>query len=385
MGEVSYVDLFCGGGGLSEGFRRAGFKPVLGIDKKPKMLTAYRANHPEAEVWERDVLDIDPEELPETDIIVGSPPCQPFSIANSQKAPESVREGIKLLDWMLEVVRVKRPRFWIMENVPPVAKILPRERVPVIRVLNCADYGVPQTRRRCFAGSYLVPKPTHARIPSATLDKRHLKCWVSVREAIGDLGVPLVIRTSHSGGKKTAVRSDEPAFSVGTFSGAGKSRTTMYTLLSHTLPSGELEAMHKRKLDVPYVKKNPPLDPERPSRTVKPHMAKAPKDLLLSILDTPATTVQGDPRLWPRGHRMNRFSDGVPRGSGYRRLTVREAARLQSFPDSYLFVGPITWQYRHVGEAVPPLMAWHLANEMRPEFGLPKMDPPKSFLEWVKP
>ncbi|GAI46790.1 unnamed protein product, partial [marine sediment metagenome] len=82
------IDLFPGAGGFSEGFRQAGFKIILGIDKEPRMLSAYRANHPGTEVWERDVLTVDPNELPDADVIVGSPPCQDFSTASSKKNPE---------------------------------------------------------------------------------------------------------------------------------------------------------------------------------------------------------------------------------------------------------------------------------------------------------
>ena len=469
MRAPTVVDLFCGAGGFSEGFRRAGFRVVLGVDKEPRMLAAFKANHPDAEAWERDVLEIDPAELPDADVIIGSPPCQPFSVANTRRTPEAVRRGMELVDWMLRVVREKRPRFWVLENVPPVAKILPKW-IPVVRVLNAVEYGVPQRRLRCFAGDYPVPRPTHCDgpTPQLALDGRVLRPWVTVREAIGDLPPPVLYpkKLVHRGGMGRVQDMDEPSRTVkvdgrgGDFcndtilipdraavvsdetlerirrSGVGlrvhdpdrPARTVKCVtggpqnaeayLPCHILPEGELDAIGRRNLSGAYVEKNPPLEFGRPSRVVKSHLAKAPKELLLPaemsgkavgrmssvegkpraedkpggtvptysggpgtfdafLAFRPATTVQADPRLWPPGHHDLRRVV-------YRRLTVREAARLQSFPDSYAFVGPVSWQYRQVGEAVPPLLAWHLANAMRPAFGLDPLPEPKSFLEWVR-
>lgn len=434
------VDLFCGAGGLSEGFRRAGFEVVLAVDREPRMLAAYRANHPGTRVWERDVLTIDPAELPDADVVIGSPPCQPFSVANAKRNPE---EGMPLVDWMLGAVRAKKPRFWVMENVPPIAKHLPKW-IPAVRVLNAADYGVPQTRRRCFAGCYPVPPPTHCggRGFQATIGGGALKPWVTVREAIGDLPEPVLIRGGANSAQERRRRTlDEPSFAIradGTRDCfithtaqrnsnmvAGRNRTVdkpaftvdaaMDLALSeeplaigknaarilgdetveriersgvglgvhvmdrpaktvkcvtggpqnaeaylpcHTLPEAELEAQRRRNMAAAYMRKNPPATLGRPSRTVKSHIAKAPKELLLAV-------------------------PGSAGGVVFRRLTVRECARLQSFPDSYEFVGPVSWQYRQVGEAVPPLLAFHIANAMRPAFGLEPLPQPGSFLGWV--
>lgn len=372
MGAPTVVDLFCGAGGFSEGFRRAGFRVVLGVDREPRMLATYRANHPDTEVWERDVLTIDPSELPDTDVIIGSPPCQPFSIANRKRDPEL---GMVLVNWMLDTVRAKRPRFWVMENVPLATKHLP-SWVPVVRVLNAAEYGVPQTRRRCFAGDYPVPAPTHTLgpVPQRSLDRGVLRPWVTVREAIGDLPPPALHsvtivsdralrRISTARGGLRVQDPDRPSRTVVTYwRGPNIFDTFLATepVPQHSLPASELEAMEGRNLGGEFTRKNPPLDLGLPSRTVKSHLAKAPKELLLPLATNPGEAVL------------------------YRRLTVREAARLQSFPDSYVFVGPRSWQYRQVGEAVPPLLAFHIANAMRPAFGMEPLPPPRSFHEWVR-
>jgi len=352
---LSVVDLFCGGGGLSEGFRRAGFEVVLGIDKEPKMLAAYRANHPGTEVWARDVLDIDPEELPDADVIVGSPPCQPFSTANTQKTPESVGKGMELIEWMLEVVRVKRPLFWIMENVPPVMKLISRQDFPVRRVLNSADYGVPQTRRRLFAGDYLVPKPTHARISSSTLTGASLKPWVTVRDALGELPLRFITHSAHRNSNMIA----------------GRNRTL-------DSPSFTIEASP----DLVFSDK--PLaigkNADRIAALADPNNMNPDSRGPFSIDEPSRRNIISKMRL-EIGEYVTQHHDD--RNLIYRKLTVREGARLQSFPDAYIFSGSLTWQNRQVGEAVPPLMAWHLVNEMRPTFGLSKLEPSNDFLAWV--
>ena len=439
------IDLFCGAGGFSEGFRRAGFKIILGIDKEPRMLAAFRANHLGTEVWERDVLTIDPSELPDADVIIGSPPCQPFSVASSKKDPE---KGMILVNWMLDAVRHKKPRFWVMENVPPVVKYLPNW-IPVVKILNAVEYGVPQTRKRCFAGDYPLPAPTHCNGPKSqpTIDGRILKRWVTVRDAIGDLPEPLLIQSGANSAQERRMRTpDEPSFTIradGTQDRyyfisriaqrnsnmvAGRNRTTdqpsftvdatMDLALSEEplavgknatriLSEQAVERISKHGLRVQDPDRpakavttysggprtfdtflacheyspNPspraiarrgercgwkrgwdkhgvhllPLD--EPSQTVLGHIGKDGKDFLVRNPDSPATTVQADPRLWPRGHHDLRKVV-------YRRLTVRECARLQNFPDDYVFVGSLLWQYRQVGEAVPPLMAQRIAEEM---------------------
>ena len=404
MSEPTVVDLFCCGGGFSEGFRKAGFKVILGVDIEPKYLETFRLNHEGSEAWERDLAAVRASDLPDADVIIGSPPCQAFSYANSKRDPT---EGMSRVNRMLNIVLEKKPRFWIMENVPPILEYLPRS-VPVRRVLNCADFGVPQTRKRCFAGDYPIPAPTHSRNPSQTLSGRSLRKWRTVREAIGNLPPPALIIDPNN--KNPNSRGPFPTDGPLNRAIIGKMRLEVS---NHTLPETELQAIMKRNLEGAYSRKNPPLKFDAPSRTLKPHMAKTPKDVLpvsmhnqvpmkleepayaittklgtalkhpqrpIPVGDDmkPATVVQSDPRRWPHGHHENRKDY-------YRRLTIRECARLQSFPDSYIFKGSATLCYRMIGEAVPPLMAFHLANVMRLSFGLESLSPPETFAEWIGP
>ncbi len=357
------MDFFPGAGGFSEGFRRAGFKIILAIDNEPRMLAAYRANHPGTEVWERDVLTIDPSELPDADVIIGSPPCQDFSTANVNRDPE---KGMVLVNWMLDTVKAKKPHFWVMENVPGVKRHLPNW-IPTIKTLNAVEYGVPQTRKRCFAGNYPIPLPTHNNgpQPQRTLDGRVLKPWVTVRDAIWDLvmdtggGRPL---TSRQMGKINEHRKR-----IGL-----KSAPDPIDKPSRTIMASEAASTEKNiVIPVAGEEFNPdyesvPLDPDKPSKTVttlwrcdhRLSGGRMGRYVVPDVnWDSPATTVQSDPRLWPRGHHKLRKVF-------FRRTTVRERARPQSFPDSYKFIGSLSWQSTQIGEAVPPLLAQRIAEDM---------------------
>lgn len=394
------VDLFCGAGGFSEGFRRAGFEIVLGVDREPKMLVAFRANHPETEVWERDVLTIDPGELPDADVIIGSPPCQDFSNANPKRKPE---RGMILVNWMLDAVRTKKPKFWVLENVRGLAEFLP-PRVPVVRVLNAVEYGVPQTRVRLFAGDYPIPAPTHNNGPESqpTLDGRILKPWVTVRDAIWDLvssdsGKSLTseqMKKINEHRRKVGLRDapdslDKPCRTVMASEAKSTEKNIVISVVSERAVK-RIESHGGLRVQDPnrpartvttysggprtfdtFLGFNPDyesetLDPDKPSHTVVPNWrcdhrlpgGRFGRYVVPDVnLDSPATTVQADPRIWPRGHHKLRKIF-------FRRTTVRERARLQSFPDDYKFVGSHTQQSQQVGEAVPPLLAQRIAEEM---------------------
>lgn len=313
--KPTVIDLFCGAGGFSEGFKQAGFEIILGIDKEPKMLAAFRANHPGTEVWERDVLEIDPSELPEADVIIGSPPCQDFSTSNPKRNP---KRGMVPVNWMLNVIGKKAPRFWILENVRGLIKHLPMKIRS--KLLIATDYGVPQTRVRLFTGNYPLPRPTHSEHPQNTLDGRELKPWVTIRDAL------VFVDTA-----------GDLAF----------------------LSEKQLERINKHRQERGILPA--PDDINQPSRTITASESKfTEKNIIIEDpnLNAPATTVQADPRLWPRGHHYLRKKY-------WRRCTVRELAILQSFPDNYEFVGSISWQRRQVGEAVPPLLARRIAEGIR--------------------
>lgn len=163
---MKVVDLFSGAGGFSLGFDYAGFEVAYALDSWKVACESFGMNFPKAEVVCEDALKLTPDDIPDADVIIGGPPCQAFSVANVRH--EIVPEDFALINWFLEVVEAKRPKWWIMENVPPVKPYLPMGIMK--NTYRMCDYGVPQIRRRIFAGCYNKPPkcPTKALFPLVT-------------------------------------------------------------------------------------------------------------------------------------------------------------------------------------------------------------------------
>ena len=190
MKKPKIIDLFCGCGGLACGFREAGFKSVFALDNDGPAAETYRRNF-KHQVFDGDIADLD-EISVEADVIVGGPPCQGFSPLGKMTPSEAVaKRHVKLNTlWRhyLRIVDMVNPKVFVVENVPQILKsgeflLLTREAERrgyelVSGILNAADYGVPQMRRRAIIIASRVGEP-HLPVPSG---KRS-----SVRDAIGDL------------------------------------------------------------------------------------------------------------------------------------------------------------------------------------------------------
>lgn len=283
------LDLFCGCGGFSHGFMGAGYKIKYGIDNDKNVKETFEYNHPNAEFILADLYDFNPNDFDyDVDIVIGSPPCQQFSTAKSNANPEI---GMELVGIFREWIDVIKPKKWIMENVPGIFKYLSFMRYPEINVLNSVYYGVPQIRKRCFAGDYCPPLHTHRDYGKLRFHPNKydgtwlLKHCVTVWDALKD-----IMTTSNK---------------------------TTYTNL---------------------------LDPEEYS------------------IHEPCKTIRSIPIKWIDG-KLD-LVNGYPRTTGYRKFTVRETARIQSFPDDFKFFGAESNQYKMIGNAMPPLMAFALAKSI---------------------
>jgi len=161
---MKVADLFNGCGGLSLGFDYVeDFELVYALDNWDVACKSYKANFPSVDVDCRDALDVKPSEIPRVDVLIGGPPCQAFSIVNnkSRRTFDS-----SLVGWFCRVVECQQPKFWIMENVPPLYNFIPSKYHK--KIYKMSDYGVPQIRKRVFVGKYNEPlkHPTKAVFPT---------------------------------------------------------------------------------------------------------------------------------------------------------------------------------------------------------------------------
>ena len=177
---VVVIDLFCGMGGFTQGAIDAGAEVILAVDSWDEAIIVHEHNHPDVKVMRWELGDpyayrwflkfLEPYRANYHIHLHASPPCQALSNASSRD-PE---EGMGMVRWYLDLVKSVMPDSWSMENVVPVRKRLP-EGTPST-ILNSADFGVPQTRRRCYAGEGWVAESTHNK-----------EEWVSVIEALPHL------------------------------------------------------------------------------------------------------------------------------------------------------------------------------------------------------
>jgi DNA (cytosine-5)-methyltransferase 1 len=378
------VDLFCGAGGLSQGFRSVGYEVSFALDSDLDSCESYALNHPGTDVAHSSITDMSPRDVLErsggdVDVVIGGPSCQGFSTARKDRWHDPHSERNELWIHMLDVVATLRPRAFLLENVPGLvywkrggfgATIIKEFgnlgfTVSEPRILLAADYGVPQRRRRLFIVGLLgdqefrFPEQTHMggwRRDSLELWEQrrrevgllpHLSCW----EAIGDL--PLLEGSSGTSELSYPGRSPTP-FIRGMRGSERKLRDHEAFVLSE-----------KNRSLVKHVPRGGTW------RDIPRHLLP---DRFRGMRRTDSTNVFGrlDPSL-PAYTITTHF--GNPTAGCFihpyedRGLTVREGARLQSFPDRYRFAGTLKSRYRQVGNAVPPILAAVLADAIATQIG----------------
>lgn len=199
---MKVADFFCGGGGFSEGFRQAGVEIVFAVDKWGPAVKTYKGNKPGVNVIQDDVIRISnlPDDefeaiVPDTEVIIGSPPCQSFSHSNkSGNADKSI--GIQLIEAYLKIIARKKYKkgsilkYWVLENVPAVKNYIKEEYTAVDFGLegdfvlrphggasgkyNAKYFGAPTNRERYLCGEF--PKPTKTKSDSKAKLQAHRKC-----------------------------------------------------------------------------------------------------------------------------------------------------------------------------------------------------------------
>ena len=372
VGERTYVavDLFCGCGGISAGLRDSGVRVIAGADIEPNYICTFRHNFPEAQAVTDDLSKLDPSKFMQRlglkegqlDILAGGPPCQGFSKNVPRKHRFLDDSNNLLVLTFIKYVEALQPKFVLMENVAEMKNGFERSYTQEIvsrlqedgyrvsyQVLNAADYGVPQRRRRAFFIAWKAPlslnfpTPTHIR-PTNGPSEFSLLPWlewqhVTVWEAIGDLpSIP------HDDGRKTYEYRCEP------FSEYQRNiRRGCEMVMNHT-PRALAPTQYERLVSLKPGQGYKDLPAHlRPRSGYSGAYGRLTKDMVAPTITR-----------WVFHPGSGRF--GHPEDA--RVITIREAARLQGFPDDFEFTGTYTQQAGQVGNAVPPLLIQKIAEAM---------------------
>lgn len=324
---MALISLFSGAGGLDRGFHNAGFHTVVANEYDPKICPTFRANFPDVNLIEGDIRNITEDQFPQhPEGIIGGPPCQSWSEGGSLRGIEDARG--QLFYEYIRILRATQPYFFVAENVSGMLAERHSEAVQGflrlfdeagydvnLKMLNANDYEVPEDRDRVFyigfrkdlnIHDFEYPKPV---MPKPTL-----------RDAIWDL-------------QNTAI----PALDKNKTNGDG------CFVANHEYFVGGFSSI--------FMSRN-----------------------RVRSWDEPGFTVQASGRqcqLHPQAPKMIKISPNlqqfVPgREADYRRMTVREVARVQSFPDDHIFIyDDVNYGYKMVGNAVPVNLAYHVAMAIR--------------------
>jgi DNA (cytosine-5)-methyltransferase 1 len=340
------VSLFSGCGGLDLGLERAGFRTVFATDLDPYCAESYSENFPSVPFHQGTAGELTKELLASAsqgatlgpvDLLAGGPPCPPFSKSRFYRKdkPRALEDAVgeETINAYLTVLEAVRPRAFILENVAGLAFKVHDSALELIlsttrelgyhltsRVINAADFGVPQIRERFFVVGMLdapfqFPEPTHAKNPGGDLLSQSRTPWVTAGEAISDLDT------------------DENADDAGHFAG-GK-----YHHLLREIPPGDNYLYLTAKRGHP----NPSFE-----------WRKRYWSFLLKLSpDLPSWTIQA-----------RRSNNMGPLHWRNRILRIEEVKRLQTFPDEWYLSGTLERRWRQVGNAVPPVLAEALGRAL---------------------
>jgi len=320
---MKILSLFSGAGGLDCGFERAGFEVVYANEFDKFIWDTYRANFPKTHLDQRSITDIDERDLPKVDGLIGGPPCQSWSEAGAHRGIQDERG--QLFFEYIRILKHLQPKFFLAENVSGIISSRHMKAFQSIlerfeglgydvkyKLLNAADYGVPQDRERVIVVGFRKDIKREFLFPTPLAER------LTIQDAIGDMPKPKGNLSYGSALQKLAVPNHE--YLVGGFSSMYMSRN-------------RVRAWNQQSFTIQAGARHAPIHPSAPKME---HVG------------------------------VDKFQFNPGKAARYRRLSVRECARIQTFPDNHQFLyRRITDGYKMIGNAVPVEFAFHLARQVQ--------------------
>ena len=340
--KLKIVSFFAGAGGLDLGFSQAGFEVIWANEFDKDIWSTYRLNHPHTTLDTRSITDIEADDVPDCDGIIGGPPCQSWSEAGALKGIEAKR-GQLFFDF-IRILSAKQPKFFVAENVSGMLFKRHDEALNNIKemfknagigydlsfaMLNASDFGVPQDRKRVFFVGIRRDIGITFKFPEPLSVRYHLK------DAIDNLKESAVAALPLQNTNKAAWIVPNHEYMTGGFSSMYMSRN-------------RVRAWNEPSFTIQASGRHAPIHPQAPK--------------MVSIGVDKRAFVEGQEHL-------------------YRRLSVRECARIQTFPDDFIFdYTKINTGYKMIGNAVPVQLAYHLANAIKNQLSTDKLSTDKETL-----
>ncbi|MCC2598214.1 DNA cytosine methyltransferase [Sphingobacterium sp. FBM7-1] len=323
---MKVVSFFAGAGGLDLGFEQAGFDVVWANEYDRDIWSTYVNNHPDTVLDRRSIVDIPSADVPDCDGIIGGPPCQSWSEAGAKKGIADKRG--QLFYEFIRILADKKPKFFLAENVSGMLLTTHKEALRNIKqmfqdvgytlsfkMLNVADYGVPQDRKRVFFIGFRNDLNIEFQFPTPS----HVDKKVTLKDAIEDLQDSVIPAKPGNLSNLEECMVPNHEYMTGGFSSIymSRNRVRSWDEVSFTIQAGGRHA---------------PLHPQAPKMAF----------------------VKQDVRIFVKG-----------KEELYRRLSVRECARIQTFPDTFVFdYKYVAAGYKMIGNAVPVHMAKILAESI---------------------
>lgn len=325
---MQVVSFFAGCGGLDLGFEQAGFHVVWANEFDSTVRDTYLKNHPKTEFILEDICLINPEDIPNCDGFIGGPPCQSWSIAGKKNGLEDKRGQLFLK--YIEIIESKKPKFFLIENVKGLLDNVFKHVFTMFldrldkagydvkwNLLDAVNYNVPQNRERVFIVGFRKELHIDYNFPLPTCKEP-----VTLEQSIGDIKERPVEQTKN---KKSSFNSSR---------------------LNHDVLTSSFGNY--------YYRGNRRRGWKQPSFTIHATADNIPLH-------------PSSPKMMFYGHEKWEFQKN--RIQEYRRLSVRECARIQTFPDNFIFEGTdIMNQYKMIGNAVPPRLGYVLAKSILSAF-----------------